>query len=128
MIKKTLWIMLLFFSVSPICFAEPPVYVDNLTDALALSESTKTDLFVLFGAKWCKHCERLKDDIRANESVLDNHIVCFIETDKNKDLAREYKVRSIPDYLILRDKVEIKRKVGYESLAKFKDWIKKEDR
>lgn len=120
--------MLLFFSVLSACFAEPPVYVDDINDALALSEATKTDLFVLFGAKWCKYCEHLKDDIRTNESVLDDHIVCFIETDKNKDLAREYRVRGIPDYFILREKVEIKRKVGYESLAKFKDWLKKEYR
>lgn len=126
---RTLWTMLLFFITlinSQASFAAPPVYVEDINDALALSESTETDLLVVFGADWCGHCVSLKKDIAKNESVVDDHIVCYVNVDKNKDLAKEYRVRGMPDCMILRKKIEIKRKVGYESLKKFREWIQKD--
>lgn len=104
-------------------FAAPPVYMNDLNDALALSESSKTDLLVIFSADWCYHCKRLKEDIQKQESVLDDYIVCFVDKDKNPELVKEYRVRSIPDYMLLRNKVEIKRKAGYDNISKLERWL-----
>lgn len=121
-------IMVLFFFSSSLSLAHPPIYTESLLDAVALSEDIKQDVLVVFTAGWCGSCQVLKADIRSsNEGVLDNHIVCYIDYDANKEMVKEYRVKRIPDCFILRKNREIKRKVGYDGWANFKQWLHKDN-
>lgn len=126
MIKSILRIILLTVFLQNHIYAEPPVYVDNLPDAISLSEDTGKDLFVVFGAEWCGYCVKMKKDISTDESILDDKIVCYIDHDDNSDLVKEYKVKMLPDYMVLRKKRELKRRTGYEGLKKLKEWLKRD--
>lgn len=124
---KILWTIFLFFIASIETnkgIAAPPVYIDNINDAVALSESDKKDLLIIFGASWCKHCVRMKNDIQSNENIVQDTIVCYLDIEKNKEVASEYRVKNIPDYILLKNKVEVKRRVGYENIKKFAKWLK----
>jgi thiol-disulfide isomerase/thioredoxin len=95
-----------------------------MVDAVALSENTGKKIFILFTANWCPSCRCIKEDIENNEKVLDDYIVYYIDYDKNPELIKEYKVKKIPDYLIIEDKIEIKRNIGYFGFDMFKKWLK----
>jgi hypothetical protein len=42
-------------------------------------------------------------------------------------MVKEYRVRIIPDYILYRDSIEIKRKVGYKNKEKFQEWLLNND-
>lgn len=110
--------------LSSVIFAgEPPVFVNDMVDALALSENTNKQILVVFTADWCKQCQIMKRDISDNPDMVDNTIVCYLDLDSNKKLANEYQVKFIPDYCILRKRIQIRRQRGYTTREKFIKWF-----
>ena len=105
---------------------EGPVFTDNLLDAIALSESSEKDILVIFSADWCKFCKILENDIVKNPKIVENLIICTINVDYNSDLVKTYNVGNIPDYFILHNKIEIKRRVGYKNKQDLIKWINNE--
>lgn len=98
--------------------------VNSLEDAVALSESTKMPVLLIFGAEWCGYCKNLKKDIETGvmNKELENYIICYIDVDKHKDIKKEFKVSSIPDSRIIVDKKETAIKKGYVK-DQYKKWI-----
>ena len=68
-----------------------------------------------FWATWCGPCASLKPTIVELANENNDLKVCTVDVDENKDLAREYKVMSIPTVIALKDGKEIGRIVGPES-------------
>lgn len=105
--------------------AAQSVFVDNLEDAFILSQESNQDILIVFGADWCPSCRLLKKDINENVDQF-NSIVCFVDFDKRPDLVKEYMVKIIPDSIIYRENVEIKRRKGYMSFKDFHKWYTNE--
>ena len=110
---------ILFYSLCLFVSAEPPVYMSSLVDSVALSETSHKEILVVFTADWCKYCSIMKQDISKTPKVVEDKIVCYVDYDTNTDLVKEYKVKLIPDYFILKNRMEIRRKVGYTNLGNF---------
>lgn len=127
---KKLILCWFIFLINDLAIANSPVIVENLLDAIALSESSDNDILVIFTADWCKYCQVMKKDLDDlnKEPELDNIIICYVNIDANSELKQEYKVSTIPDYMILRNKIEIKRARGYNGKSRFLQWLKKHDR
>jgi len=125
MIKIVYSLILITTIFCSIGFAEnnPPVFTDNLLDAIALSESSEKDILVVFSAEWCKFCKILEKDIVQNPAAFDNLVICYVDIDNNKDLAKIYNVGKIPDYFILHNKIETKRRVGYKNKQDLVEWL-----
>jgi thioredoxin-related protein len=103
--------------------AKPPVFTKTPEDAIILSKELDLDVLLVFTASWCQSCQIMKKDIHNDLNLIENTIVCYIDFDSNKDLAKEFKVRILPDSMIYRNNIEIKRKVGYKNKEEFKQWI-----
>ena len=117
---------ILFYSLCWFVSAEPPVYMSSLVDSVALSAKSDKEILVVFTADWCKYCSIMKKDIAQTPSVVDNKIVCYVDYDANPDLVKEYRVKLIPDYFILKKRIETKRKVGYTNFVNFIRWLNDE--
>lgn len=105
--------------------AAPSIFVDSPEDAFALSEETKLKVLLIFSADWCAYCNILKDNINGDPDMIPDTIICFIDYDKRKDMVKQYKVKTIPDSLLYKDKKEIKRKVGFKNKQDYIDWLNK---
>jgi len=93
-------------------FAEE-VVINDIEVARQEAKETDTKLLLVFTADWCTYCTYLKNDLTANmEMVNEKYTVCFVDFDSNPELARKYKVTSIPASIAFEDKVYYK-KVGY---------------
>ena len=105
--------------------ADNAVIITNLIDAIVESDNSSKDIILIFGSEYCGPCGRMKKDIMDNIGDFENYIICLIDIDKeqNKEIKREYRVRSIPDYLIMRRREEIKRRKGYSNIHDFKQWL-----
>lgn len=127
--KKYILIILIsaILSMYNSVIADAPVFVYNLLDAIVESKDSRKNVLVIFTANWCPSCLAMKKDIEENTILLDNLIVCYVDYDKNQDLVKEYRVRIIPDYFIMRENIEIKRKTGYDGIKKLTSWIHKNE-
>jgi thioredoxin-related protein len=114
-----LWILIFLTTIGA---KESPIFVDSLEDAIAVAESSKQDIILVFSAEWCKNCDLLKEEILySDDEALHNSIICIVDYDKRPDLVKEYKVRKIPDSRILKGNIEKSHIIGY---TKKKDYIK----
>lgn len=131
MINQILQYVLIFIltvTIGSNCLAaNPPIYVDNLNDAMLLSKEISKEIVVIFSAEWCGHCRQLKKDIENNSSILEDKIVCIIDISKEKNLSRKYKVKNIPDCRIIKNNIEIKKTIGYSGIDEFKKWLNQKD-
>jgi thioredoxin-related protein len=95
-------------------------------DALILAKEQNRTVYILFTNKNCSWCEKQKkvlENLKISDTLKDN-IVCYIDTDLEKEIAREYKVKSIPVHFIIdKDLNVIKKNMGYLNQEEFKKWI-----
>jgi thioredoxin-related protein len=138
--KNVIFVFCIFFGLSSPTVAVPadevisivkigPGMAESYEDAIDLSNDTDNNIFIYFGANWCKYCVMMKNNTFENKEVkeylLKNFIVLHVDVDKNKDLKEKYNVRELPQLVVI-DKNEkiIKRISGYKSPDKFLKWIK----
>lgn len=102
---------------------EPGMILNSLEEARVLSKSSDMPILLIFGADWCGYCGRLKKDITDNKlKNIDRYIICYIDTDENKQLAKDFNVRSLPDSKIFKDDIEISKLKGY-GRAEYDQWL-----
>ena len=76
-----------------------------------------------FNAPWCNPCEAMKPTVREALSGRDDVNFVSIDIDEDVEKAREYKVRSIPTLLLMKDNNEIDRLVGNHNIERVKEFI-----
>lgn len=97
-------------------------YLTDFDVAIKLSKETKQKLVLIFSAEWCGYCDALKKDF-SNIQEFDTKIVCIVDTDKEKKITRQFKVKNLPTSIILNtDTEEISRIVGYDKKSYVK-WL-----
>ncbi len=82
-------------------------------------EMIKETILVDFFATWCGPCKMLANVL---ENVNSDIKVLKVDTDEFENLAREYKIMSIPTLILFKDGKEIKKNIGFideDGLEKF---------
>jgi len=113
-IKKTLLLFTAVLFIGGNLYAKPPIFLDNYSQAVKISKELDHSLIVLFSADWCVYCKKLKKDISDNLDKFEDTTICIVDIDKNPELAKKYKVRSIPKTIVF-DKIgnAVKEFKGY---------------
>ena len=65
-----------------------------------------------FWATWCGPCKLMNPIIDEVEKENPDLTITRVDIDSNKDMVEQYKVQSVPTYVILKDGVEIDRIIG----------------
>lgn len=89
--------------------------------------SACSDELLIFSADWCPSCQQLKAAIEQDPTLVADYAVVILDFDNNADLAKGYKIRSIPAILHLQSDGKIRRKVGFKNSAEFKRWLEGKD-
>lgn len=97
--------------------AAEPIHCDGYEQAI---KNADRNVLVVFGTDWCSHCVRLKKDIKSLN--LDDYVVCVVDADENKEIARKNKVSSYPTSVIFSEGKEIARKKGYTK-GDYQGWL-----
>lgn len=96
-------------------------WILSLTEGLKSARQANKPLLVYFHAEWCSWCKRMiRDTYSAGEVIgLSRNFVCVkVDTDKDLQVPKEYKVTGLPTIIFLNPEGEvIKRVVGFKSSA-----------
>jgi thioredoxin-related protein len=98
------------------------IFYDEYDKAKELSVTYDKKLVLVFGADWCPYCKDLKRDVKEIKG-FSKYIVCFIDTDKNKEMVQKNKIRSLPTSIVFDTKDnELGRKTGYKK-QDYENWL-----
>lgn len=89
-------------------------YKENINDGICIID---------FWSPSCHPCMFLKPQIENLESKYNNIKFYSVDTSKNKRIAMEYKVMSLPTILIFNNSSEIRRFVRDVSIEKLESFI-----
>lgn len=77
-----------------------------------------------FGAKWCRYCQLLKDELIELETENPQLTILHIDTDENEDLAVSYDVSVLPTTLYFVDGVLKERDLGFKKCNEIAQIVK----
>jgi thioredoxin len=105
---------------------EKPGAFQTLTyeKALEKAKSEKKLVMIDFYADWCGPCKLMDRDTFSKEDVTkflkEKTIAVKIDVDKNKDLAKQYKINAIPCLVFIdAEGKEVERILGFRPAEKF---------
>ena len=98
----------------------------DLTKENFQAEITKSDKPVLvdFWAVWCGPCQMMAPILHELETKMPDVQVGKVNVDEQMDLARQFRVVSIPTLIIFKNGQEVQRMVGVTSKEELKDALK----
>ena len=96
----------------------------DLTKENFQAEITKSDKPVLvdFWAVWCGPCQMMAPIL--HELEVEDVQIGKVNVDEQMDLARQFRVVSIPTLIIFKNGQEVQRMVGVTSKEELKDALK----
>ena len=98
----------------------------DLTKENFQAEITKSDKPVLvdFWAVWCGPCQMMAPILHELETEMPDVQIGKVNVDEQMDLARHFRVVSIPTLIIFKNGQEVQRMVGVTSKEELKDALK----
>ena len=98
----------------------------DLTKENFQAEITKSDKTVLvdFWAVWCGPCQMMAPILHELEAEMPDVQIGKVNVDEQMDLARQFRVVSIPTLIIFKNGQEVQRMVGVTSKEELKDALK----
>jgi thioredoxin 1 len=92
------------------------------------SEIIAQDIPVLvdFYATWCGPCQTMMPVLEELKKELGEKVkIIKVDVDKNQPLAAQFKVRSVPAFLIFKDGKQVWRGAGVQPLADLRNQLLK---
>jgi thioredoxin 1 len=77
-----------------------------------------------FTADWCNPCQRTKPF--AEELILEGANIKFIDADSEIEMVKNFKIMSVPTYIVLKDGQEIYRATGAKTKEQLKELLQHE--
>jgi len=76
-----------------------------------------------FKADWCKPCKAMIPVVDALKEQNPDVIFQDVDIDNDPQLRADYGIRSIPSFVVLKDRKEVKRKIGSSTLSELKELL-----
>ena len=85
---------------------------------------SKVPVLVDFWATWCGPCQMVGPVIEEIAGEVAEAKICKGDVDANPELAREYRVMSIPTLMVFKNGEAVRRDVGAKSKDEILDMLK----
>lgn len=85
---------------------------------------SKVPVLVDFWATWCGPCQMVGPVIEEIAGEVAEAKICKVDVDANPELAREYRVMSIPTLMVFKNGEAVRRDVGAKSKDEILDMLR----
>ncbi len=81
-------------------------------------------VLVDFWATWCGPCQMVGPVIEEIAGEVTDAKICKVDVDANPELARDYRVMSIPTLMVFKNGEAVKREVGAKPKTEILDMLR----
>lgn len=106
---------------------KPQSVAGSYAEALKLSGEQGRPVLAFFTADWCGYCKKMKSETMNDQrvlSVMNNYILVYVDTDKDREGVRDFGVSSLPTFVVTNYKKEkLKVDSGFKNADNFASWL-----
>lgn len=100
----------------------------SLTDATFHAERTKPGFMLVdFWAVWCPPCKAMNPIVEEVAKAFPSLNVVKVNTSENPDLSTEYRIQSIPSFILFKDGEIVHQWTGLTGMAEMEKLLEKYD-
>lgn len=85
--------------------------------------NSKVPVLVDFWATWCMPCQSMLPIVEELANERTDAKICKINVDQQMELARKYRVMSIPTFIVFKDGEPVERVMGVQDKAKLEEML-----
>lgn len=79
-----------------------------------------------FTADWCQPCKKVKPIVQEINRDIYPNIFQIIDVDIEVEMVKQFKINSVPTFILIKDGIEMKRLVGAQTQKSLLELIKYE--
>jgi len=88
-------------------------------------KTSKGYVLVDFFATWCMPCKMLAPILEETSSKFDNVSFCKLDIDESEEIAKRYRIFSVPSLLLFKDGEKIDSSIGLITAEELENFVKK---
>ena len=83
-------------------------------------------MILYFTADWCNPCKQTKPIVEElnREQIMDKFFI--IDVDSEIEMAKDFEIRSVPTFVVMKDNLEIHRTTGAKTRQQLEELIRYE--
>lgn len=103
------------------------IKAESFEQAKSLSSQHDRPILIIFTAKWCQWCKKLKDETLQDANVqksMQRYILVSIDTDVDRSVADKFNVKSLPTIVITNaQEQKLKSNSGFMKSSDMVRWL-----
>jgi thioredoxin 1 len=87
---------------------------------------TRNKIILYFTAEWCNPCKQTKPIVEElnREQIMAKFFI--IDVDSEIEMAKDFEIRSVPTFVVMKDNIEIHRTTGAKTRQQLEELIRYE--